>query len=134
MGGAIIEGRDGSLIFLDGDGVVPCSRCHHPADYLCDYPTGKGKTCDAPLCGEHAIRQSGRDVDFCPSHHAACHGPAEDAECRLTHAREREAVETANRRFRERAQKLVAARVEFSGIDLWMEEYNRAIGINLRAE
>lgn len=35
------------------DGKV-CA-CGYLADYLCDWPMGEGKTCDAPLCEDHAI-------------------------------------------------------------------------------
>ena len=37
-----------------GDGVAPC-RCGNVAEYLCDHPVGKGKTCDAPLCEACAV-------------------------------------------------------------------------------
>lgn len=41
--------------WICGEGIIPCSICGIVADYLCDYPLGKGKTCDAPLCRAHAI-------------------------------------------------------------------------------
>ncbi len=45
-----------------------CNVCHaRPATRLCDYPTGKGKTCDCPLCVACA-RRIGVDRDHCPSH------------------------------------------------------------------
>jgi hypothetical protein len=37
-----------------GDGVEAC-RCGYEAEYLCDFPMGKGKTCDAKLCESCAI-------------------------------------------------------------------------------
>jgi len=34
---------------------------------LCDFPVGKGKTCDAPMCRACA-RHTDPDTDFCPRH------------------------------------------------------------------
>lgn len=47
-----------------------CVACGFLADYLCDYPLGGGKTCDAPLCDEHAIKQGMEtdDLHFCRAH------------------------------------------------------------------
>ena len=55
-----------------------CSCCMRAADSLCDYPMGEGKTCDAPLCGDHACVQGRRQdrIDFCPAHHAMANGSA----------------------------------------------------------
>lgn len=66
-----------------GSGIVPCSTCGNVADHLCDYPMGKGKTCDAPLCDNHAIKvkrfpqnrlrlvdEDNEWVEFCPNHAA----------------------------------------------------------------
>lgn len=42
--------------FISGDDAIqPCSTCHYLAEYLCDWPMGKGKTCDALLCEDHAL-------------------------------------------------------------------------------
>lgn len=73
--------------FVCGEGVIPCSVCGIVAEHLCDYPLGEGKTCDAPLCCNHAIAirpfpqnrpvvmdedaDNGREwVEFCPQHYA----------------------------------------------------------------
>lgn len=50
--------------------IEHCNRCIYVAEYLCDYPMGKGKTCDLPLCDEHAIQQGAewQDMHFCPQH------------------------------------------------------------------
>lgn len=42
--------------------------CTAPGDNLCDWPMGRGKTCDLPLCDEHA-REVGIDRHFCAVHH-----------------------------------------------------------------
>ena len=74
--------------FICGSGVQACVQCGTLAEYLCDYPLGRGKTCNAPLCQRHAIVQ-GRVVEnqarlfddgelaeepeqihFCPAHEA----------------------------------------------------------------
>ncbi len=44
-----------------------CDLCGVLADALCDWPMGNGKTCDAPLCAKHRVRQ-GENVDYCPRH------------------------------------------------------------------
>jgi hypothetical protein len=44
-----------------------CRACICVADFLCDYPMGEGKTCDAPMCRKHA-REVGPDRHYCPWH------------------------------------------------------------------
>ncbi len=75
--------------FACGEGVVACSVCGVWAERLCDYPLGKGRTCDAPLCSNHAIPvrpfpqkrlrvQDDADaewVEFCPQHYTLHAGP-----------------------------------------------------------
>ncbi len=75
--------------FICGAGIIPCAVCGTVAEHLCDYPLGKGTTCDAPLCRNHAIAvrpfpqnrprvaATGDDedqdtewVEFCPQHYA----------------------------------------------------------------
>lgn len=41
--------------------------CGLNADYLCDFPTGKGETCDLPLCYGHA-EPIDDDMHLCPIH------------------------------------------------------------------
>jgi hypothetical protein len=88
MGGAFIK-LDGSRfgrVHIRGTNVNPCVVCGFLAGYQCDYPVGKGKTCDAFLCKDHAISQGeiqprmfGEPADskrhFCPAHVANV-GPA----------------------------------------------------------
>lgn len=47
---------------LDGKTV----RCCGISTALCDWPVD-GKTCDAPLCPEHAT-EVGKDRHYCPRH------------------------------------------------------------------
>jgi hypothetical protein len=87
MGSAISFFHDGTPVHISGPGVKQCSCCAVIAEYLCDWPMGRGKTCDAPLCENHAIVQGrrpamqltlfGRDeivtdqgdnLHFCPTH------------------------------------------------------------------
>lgn len=58
-------------MFLCGDLKVDMCKggndCMYPGDKLCDWPMGKGKTCDLALCDDHA-RGIGEDRDLCPIH------------------------------------------------------------------
>jgi hypothetical protein len=47
--------------------IVPSQRCLAPSSYLCDHQLENGKTCDAPICSEHA-QQIGPDRHLCPRH------------------------------------------------------------------
>jgi hypothetical protein len=49
---------------------TPCRWCSRVHTKLCDYPLGgikKGKSCDAPICDQHA-REIGPDRHLCPPH------------------------------------------------------------------
>ena len=50
--------------------ICSVPNCGRWADFLCDYPLGDGKTCDAPLCAKHAIQQGAEweDIHFCRAH------------------------------------------------------------------
>lgn len=62
----------GSL-FVCGDVEFPVCACGHAADFLCDYPVGRGKTCDLALCG--CCRESiGEERDLCRVHAAQFRG------------------------------------------------------------
>jgi hypothetical protein len=37
------------------------------AGRLCDYPIGKGRTCNAPICQKHST-PGGKGIDYCPDH------------------------------------------------------------------
>lgn len=61
-----------SAIFMCGDDTeAAVCQCRYLADLLCDYPMGKGKTCDAPLCAGCRVKQVGDNfgLDFCLAHH-----------------------------------------------------------------
>lgn len=55
--------------FMCGDLGDPCRECGAVADFLCDFPVGEGKTCDRPICEEHAA-EIGPEVHYCQVHHA----------------------------------------------------------------
>lgn len=57
----------GGIGWVTGSGVKACVRCGQWADRLCDWPMGKGKTCDALLC-VNCAGSVGPEVDFCPVH------------------------------------------------------------------
>lgn len=69
MGCAIFESSAGGKGFMCGSGITPCGVCGRPADFLCDYPSGKGKTCDLPLCWEHAHPVQKDRQDLCLLHY-----------------------------------------------------------------
>ena len=55
-------------------GSFPASElcaCGVFAEYLCDYPLGKGKTCDAPLCATHAMPVGGQSAELMRPHDVA---------------------------------------------------------------
>jgi hypothetical protein len=60
----------GGTFIMCGDLGPHCSdpSCGAVGDNLCDWPMGRGKTCDLPLCDEHA-REIGMDRHLCPVHH-----------------------------------------------------------------
>lgn len=66
-----LKTEDGGTMFICGKFGPHCrGGCGAPGDeFLCDYPIGKGKTCDAPLCADHA-HEVAPDVHYCPGHHA----------------------------------------------------------------
>lgn len=47
--------------------TVKCHACIKTAPYLCDHDTGNGKTCDRPMCADHA-QQIGSDRHYCFAH------------------------------------------------------------------
>ena len=60
------------------DGMTMCGdlgphcadhRCAWAAEYLCDYPVGNGKTCDRPLCSDHAYEVA-PDIHYCAQHYS----------------------------------------------------------------
>lgn len=58
---------EGTRIFICGDLGPHCTDCAAPSDVLCDYPVGDGKTCDRPMCSDHAYHVS-TDTDYCRDH------------------------------------------------------------------
>lgn len=54
-------------------------QCCDISGFLCDWPTSHGKTCDAPLCINHA-REVARNRNYCPAHHHQALQPAGDAQ------------------------------------------------------
>lgn len=53
--------------FICGQLGPHCADCGSVGDSLCDYPVGHGKTCDRPMCGDHAAA-IGPDIHYCASH------------------------------------------------------------------
>lgn len=64
------EIRGNAIVCSRGGRKAPaCRWCGKPSTKLCDYPTSKNQTCDAPICNEHAKSQ-GKNLDTCPDHPA----------------------------------------------------------------
>lgn len=61
--------KDGGIMIICGPGVThsPCRECGYDSDFLCDFPVGEGKTCDANLCRDHA-HEVAPGIHYCPSH------------------------------------------------------------------
>lgn len=59
---------DGGAFFVCGELGEHCADCAGVAEFLCDYPVGDGKTCDRPMCADHA-REVAPDVHYCDAHH-----------------------------------------------------------------
>ncbi len=62
--------NEGVKFFLCGDLGPHCSHCMDVCTFLCDYPVGDDKTCDKPLCTNHAT-EIGHDLHYCVAHHEA---------------------------------------------------------------
>lgn len=44
-------------------------RCLQVSEFLCDWETGPGRTCDRPMCAQHATKV-GDNLHLCPEHAA----------------------------------------------------------------
>jgi hypothetical protein len=47
-----------------------CWACKRPGTRLCDWKMGEGKTCDRPICSDHAETVA-PNKDLCPEHQEA---------------------------------------------------------------
>jgi hypothetical protein len=67
----LVDDGNGEAMFICGRDldVAPCRgpECVYDGEFLCDFPMGRGKTCDLPLCGDHA-REVGPELHLCPLH------------------------------------------------------------------
>lgn len=50
--------------------VKKCVACQRPGLLLCDWKMPGGKTCDRPICADHADHVA-EDKDLCPAHQQA---------------------------------------------------------------
>lgn len=53
--------------FICGNLGPHCVDCGAVADVLCDFPVGKGKTCDRTIC-EHCAHLVAENTDYCEQH------------------------------------------------------------------
>lgn len=65
----VSKGKDGHPFFFCGRNLKEkkCADCLDLASKLCDYPVGKGKTCDRPVCDLHSAAV-GPNLDYCATH------------------------------------------------------------------
>lgn len=75
--GELLALQQRELMPIDGGPTIMCGKiddwkhcpCVHNSDFLCDYPVGRGKTCDLPLC--YCCREHvGEELDLCLIHFA----------------------------------------------------------------
>lgn len=65
-----INFRDGATAIVCGPKVQKlktCAFCSNWAEFLCDYPVTKTKTCDLPMCKRHR-KNIGPNLDYCHQH------------------------------------------------------------------
>lgn len=63
----ICQNIGGAIICSSGRRRINCRWCGNTHTKLCDYPVGR-RTCDAPICDEHASHVEGQNLDYCPIH------------------------------------------------------------------
>lgn len=63
---SVLENGRGA-IHIHGDFGPHCTECAAPGENLCDYPVGDCKTCDRPLCDDHA-KGVANDTHYCRDH------------------------------------------------------------------
>lgn len=61
------QANAGHTMFMCGDLGAHCADCMGFGDFLCDYPVGNGKTCDRPLCDDHA-HEIAPEIHYCNAH------------------------------------------------------------------
>jgi len=68
--GGEFKGQIMSVTLSKGVDAGPmCRDCCVVGDFLCDFPVGNGKTCDAALCEDHA-NEVLSDIHYCKPHFA----------------------------------------------------------------
>ena len=60
--------KQGGRFFICGDLGPHCSYCGDVGELLCDYPVGNEKTCDRPVCENHATEVAD-NIHYCHSHY-----------------------------------------------------------------
>lgn len=63
-----LKDKHGNRIGFICGRLGPHCSCGGLAELLCDFPVGKGKTCDRKLCG-HCSKLIGPDLHYCKAHH-----------------------------------------------------------------
>ena len=72
-----LPGGGHAHICVRGQRSKRCAFCSNGyVEKLCDFPVGKGRTCDAGMCAKCATAIA-RETDYCPKHKG--HQPAQGA-------------------------------------------------------
>lgn len=66
MGCYIVPCEDGKM-FMCGDLGPHCADCNDVGENLCDFPVGRGKTCDRSICEIHS-HEIGPNLHYCDTH------------------------------------------------------------------
>lgn len=59
---------NGARVHMRGRLGPHCIQCADVGSNLCDWPIAEGKTCDKPLCDQHANLVA-PDTHYCAGHH-----------------------------------------------------------------
>lgn len=73
MACSIVKTPLGHVIICGPKRVKACAHCGSISTKLCDYPNGRGKTCDRPICEDCATHVE-PDTDLCRNHAFAAKG------------------------------------------------------------
>jgi hypothetical protein len=67
-----LDNGTGAVAIVCGRLGKRCSSCGGISEFLCDFPVGDGKTCDRPMCRDHAV-VVGKNRHLCLQHEHAMH-------------------------------------------------------------
>jgi hypothetical protein len=72
-----------AIVCGSGARIRSCVKCAEPAERLCDWKTGRDRTCDLPMCAR-CTSSPAPGKDLCPKHAAAWAAHPANAQLALT--------------------------------------------------